>query len=154
MGNMQRTSIKPGGHMMHTSDIRLVGPRRRQGTLDPQCIGIKSPFTKAPNLVIHQVIRLGHAEGCLDANRHAIQVSWSRLGHVALAVDLFVVLVLLVVVVGPQGQFGAADEALEAALVEEGEVLQGADFVHLVDCLAASQAAVLVAVHGGRWVIS
>lgn len=68
------------------------------------------------------------------------------LGHVAAAVHLLVLLPVLVVVIGLQGELGAADGALEASAVEEGEVLQRAHPVHLVDGLAAPETRALVEV--------
>lgn len=65
---------------------------------------------------------------------------------VAAAVDLLVLLTVLVVVVRLQCEFGAADGALEAAAVEEGEVFERPDTVHLVHRLVAPQTGALVEV--------
>ena len=73
--------------------------------------------------------------------------SWPshRLGCSYLAaINLLVVVAALVVVVGLEGQLGAALHAAETAGVEEGVVLEGPDLVGGVDRLAAPQA---VAVH-------
>lgn len=53
---------------------------------------------------------------------------------------------MLVVVVGLQGQLGAANRALEATRVKEREILQGADPVHLVDGLSTPQTRAFVEV--------
>ena len=67
---------------------------------------------------------------------------------------LLIVIARLVVVVGLQGQLGVTLGTPEAAAVEEGVVLEGADLVGGVDRLAAPQAAVVDVVaraeHGGR----
>uniref|UniRef100_A0A6B0UTI5 Putative secreted protein n=1 Tax=Ixodes ricinus TaxID=34613 RepID=A0A6B0UTI5_IXORI len=70
-----------------------------------------------------------------------------------LTIYLLVLLALLVVEVGFEGQLGAAQEALEAALVVEGEVFERAHLVDLVHRLATPQAGVLVGIHdrGSRW---
>ena len=57
---------------------------------------------------------------------------------------LLIVIARLVVVVGLQGQLGVTLRTPEAAAVEEGVVLEGADLVGGVDRLVAAQA---VAVH-------
>lgn len=62
----------------------------------------------------------------------------------AAAVHLLVVDGVLVVIVGLQGQLGAADRALEAPRVEEREVLERAHSVHLVHRLSAPQTRALV----------
>ena len=64
----------------------------------------------------------------------------------AATVHLLVVDRVLVVVVGFQGQLGAADRALEATRMEEREVLQRADSVHLVHRLGTPQTRAFVKV--------
>lgn len=64
----------------------------------------------------------------------------------AATVHLFIVDRVLVVVVGLQGQLGAAYSALEATRVKEGEILQWANPVHLVHGLRAPQTRALVKV--------
>ena len=64
----------------------------------------------------------------------------------AAAIDLFVVLVVLVIEIGPQRQRRAADKAFETAFVEKSKVLQRPDFVHLINCAVASQTAAFVVV--------
>ena len=58
---------------------------------------------------------------------------------------------ILVVAVGLEGKLGVAGVAFEATSVEEGEVLEGTDPVHLVHSLAAPQTYILVQVHHGGW---
>lgn len=79
-----------------------------------------------------------------NAYTRSVQGSWTWLGNVAATVHLLVVDRMLVVVVSLQGQFSAADRALETTRVKEREVLQWTDSVHLVDGLSASQTRALV----------
>lgn len=58
-----------------------------------------------------------------NAYTRSVQGSWTWLGNVAATVHLLVVDRMLVVVVGLQGQFSAADRALETTRVKEREVL-------------------------------
>ena len=95
-----------------------------------------------PDLLVDDGRRLGGLDGGLDPDGLGVKVSRSDLGDMLAAVDLLVLLRVLVVVVGPQGQLGVADDAPEAAAVEEGEVLEGSDLVGGVDRLAAPEAAV------------
>lgn len=85
-------------------------------------------------------------EGAPDADARAVEGTGPGLGHVTAAVDLLVVDRVLVVVVGLEGELGAADRALEAARMEEGEVLERPDPVYLVHRLLAAQARALVEV--------
>lgn len=101
---------------------------------------------RPPDLLVDEVGGLGHVQGGPDAHRAAVEVSGPDLGHVAAAVHLLVLLPVLVVVVGLEGELGAAHRALETSAVEEGEVLQRTDPVHLVDGLAAPEAGALVEV--------
>lgn len=57
---------------------------------------------------------------------------------------LSVLVVLLVVEVGFEGEFGATDLASEASAMKEGEVFEGTDFVHRIHRLSAAKAQVLV----------
>ena len=59
------------------------------------------------------------------------------------AVDLFVLLRVLVVVVGAESELSPADAAPEAAAVEEGEVFQGPDLVGRINRLFAAETYVL-----------
>lgn len=87
-----------------------------------------------------------HVKGAPDAHAGPVQGPGPRLGHVTAAVHLLVVDRVLIVVVRLQGEFGAADRALEATRVEERKVLQGTHPVHLVDGLSAPQTRALVEV--------
>lgn len=98
-----------------------------------------------PDLLV-DVTASGHVESASDAHAGPIQGPGPGFRHMTAAVHLFVVDGVLVVVVGLQGELGAADRALEAARVEKGEVLQGAHSVDLVDSLGAPQARALVEV--------
>lgn len=62
---------------------------------------------------------------------------WADLGYVSVAVDFFVLLAMLVIIISLEGQFGATNGALETSTMEEGEVLQGPNAVHLVNGFAA-----------------
>lgn len=59
-------------------------------------------------------------------------------------VYLLVVDRVLIVVVGLEGELGAAYRALEATRVEESEVFQGTDTVHLVHRLLTAQTCAFV----------
>ena len=68
----------------------------------------------------------------------------NRIALVSLpAVDLFVLLRVLVVVVGAESELSPADAAPEAAAVEEGEVFQGPDLVRRINRLFAPETYVL-----------
>lgn len=145
--DMERTGIEPPSSVDGVL-VFLFVVIPGEGGLDAQGVGVEGSLPETAYLVVHQVIRLGHTERRFDAHRHPVKVSGTRLGHVVLAVNLLVLLALLVVEVGLQRQFGAAEEALEASLMVEGEVLQRADLIHLVDRLAAPQTGALVGIHG------
>lgn len=98
-----------------------------------------------PDLLV-DVAASRHVKGAPDAHAGAVQRAGSGLRHVTAAVHLLVVDRVLVIVVGLEGELGAADRALEAARVEEREVLQGTHPVDLVDGLSASQTRALVEV--------
>lgn len=69
---------------------------------------------------------------------------------------LLVLLFMLIVEVGLEGEFGAAVAALEAARVEERKVFEGPHPIHLIHDFAASQTGGLVevrSVHCWRLVI-
>lgn len=57
---------------------------------------------------------------------------------------LSVLIVLLVVEISFEGEFGATDVTLEASPVEEGEVFEGTHFVHLIHSLSTAKAQVFV----------
>lgn len=98
-----------------------------------------------PDLLV-DVTASGYIKGAPDAHAGSVQGPGSRFGHMTATVNLLVVDRVLIVVIRLQGEFGAADRALEAARVEEREVLQGTHPVHLVDGLSASQTRALVEV--------
>lgn len=104
---------------------------------DVEGLGVERALAGAADLLVHEIRGPGHVHGGPDADCGSVQVAGSDLGHMATAVDLFVLLAVLVVVVGLEREFRAADGALEAAAVEEGEVLERADPVHLVDGVVA-----------------
>ena len=79
-----------------------------------------------PDLLIDVRPRFGRVHGRLYPHGVFVESARPDLGDVLAAVDLLVRLAVLVVLVGPQGQLGAAHHTTEAARVEEGEVLQGA----------------------------
>lgn len=60
--------------------------------------------------------------------------------YMTTAIHLLVLLPVLVVIVRLERQLRAANRALETTTVEEGEVLQGPDPVHLIDRVGATQA--------------
>lgn len=104
---------------------------------DVEGFRIERALAGAADLLVDEVRGPGHVHGGSDADRGSVQVAGSDLGHMATAVDLFVLLAVLVVVVGLERELRAADGALEAAAVEEGEVLERTDSVHLVDGVVA-----------------
>lgn len=118
---------------------------------DVERLRVKRTLPGAADLLVDEVRGPGYVHGGPDPDRRSVQVSRSDLGHMATAVDLFVLLAVLVVVVRLERELRAADGALEAAAVEEGEVLERADSVHLVDRVVAPQTRALVevgSVHG------
>lgn len=114
---------------------------------DAEGLGVEGAPTTAANLLIHVGGRPRYIERGTDAHSRAIQMAGADLGHVAAAVNFLVLLSVLVVVVRLERELGATYCALEAAAVEEGEVLERTDAVHLVDRLLAAQTAALVEVH-------
>jgi len=65
---------------------------------------------------------------------------------VTAAVHLLIIDRVLIIVIGLQGELGAADRAFEAARVKKREVLQRTHPIDLVDSLSASQTRALVEV--------
>jgi hypothetical protein len=57
---------------------------------------------------------------------------------------LSVFVVLLVIEVSLETEFGSTDTTLEASSVEEGKVLQRTHFVNLVDSVSASEATIFI----------
>lgn len=53
-----------------------------------------------PDLLIDDVVPLGHIESTPDAHRGVVQVTWAYARYVAAAVHLLVLLPVLIVVVG------------------------------------------------------
>lgn len=104
---------------------------------DVEGLRVERALAGAADLLVDEVRGPGHVHGGPDADRGSVQVAGSDLGHMATAVDLFVLLAVLIVVVGLERELRAADGALEAAAVEEGEVLERTDPVHLVDGVVA-----------------
>lgn len=124
--------------------MRTVHTDERQSH-SPSWIDATRRRAARPDLLV-DVAAPGHVKGAPDAYAGAVQGARSGFRHVTAAVDLLVVDRVLVVVVGLQGELGAADRALEAARVEKREVLQGTHPVDLVDGLSASQTRALVEV--------
>ena len=127
-----------------------LAPRRPvvDVALNGEGLGVKGGFPAGANLFIYPDRDLGHVESSLDLDSVFIDPPGADLGHVLAAVDLLVVGRELVVVIGLQGELGAAHHAPEAAAVEECVVLQRADLVGGVDHLPAPQA---VGVHVVRF---
>lgn len=118
---------------------------------DVERLRVKRALAGAADLLVDKVRGPGDIHGGPDADRGSVQVSRSDLGHMATAVDLFVLLAVLVVVVRLERELRPADGTLEAAAVEEREVLQWTDSVHLVDRVVTPQTRALVevrSVHG------
>lgn len=133
-------------------DGRLLMVRSRRVAVqvrpDVERLGVEGAgAARATNLLVDHRRGARHVERRADADRLAVQVSRTALRDVTAAVDFLVILAVLVVQVGFQRQFGAARRTLEATAVEEAEVLQRPDSVHLVDGLLASQTRRFVKVH-------
>ena len=153
MGDVQGAGVETAVLVvaeMVRSAVFATGPSRVvavQVLLDGQRFGVKSAaLATATDLFVDVAERLGHVERRTDADGRAVQVARTDLGHMADAVHFLIFVRMLVVEIRFQRQLGVANEALETALVEEGEILQRTDSVHLVDGLAAAQAHVLVKV--------
>ena len=79
--------------------------------------------------------------GIVTDTSHKRMDGW-MIGSVRSYLSVFII--LLVVEVSFESQFGSTDHALETSSVEKGEVFERAHFVHLIHCLATSQTQILV----------
>ena len=126
--------------------IGTVATRLQRGkSLLPRWINSPRRRATSSNLLV-DVTAPRYVQRGPDAYAGPVQGSWAWFRNVAATVHLLVVDRVLIVVVGFQGQLGAADRALEAARVEEREVLQRADSVHLVHGLGTPQTRAFVKV--------
>lgn len=113
---------------------------------DVEGLRVKRALTRTTDLLVHEVGGPRHIHGGTDPDRGTVQMPGSDLRHMAAAVDFLVLLTVLVVVVSLEGELGATDGTLEAAAVEECEVLERTDSVHLVDRVVAPETRALVEV--------
>lgn len=127
---MQRTRIEPA--------VLIVHLRRRDS---PRRTVLRS------NLFVDEIRRFRYVECGTDADGRSVQMAGADFRSVAVAVNLFIFLPVLVIVVGLEGQFSTAYGALKATRVEEGKILERTDPVHLVHGLPAPQTRALVKIH-------
>ena len=142
VGGLDDGALAQGGGRAHGVSarggaLRLTGD---PGRSDGQGVRVEGGLSSGADLLVDVWAGLGGVHGGLDAHAVLVELSRADLGDVLRAVDLPVLLTVLVVLVGAQGELGVAHYAAEAARVEEGEVLQGPDLVGRVDRLAAAEA--------------
>lgn len=101
---------------------KLTPPTRKHANNSPRWVEATRRCTSCPDLLV-DVTASRDVKGAPDAHAGPVQGPRSRFGHVTAAVHLLVVDRVLVVVVGLQGELGAADRALEATRMEERKVL-------------------------------
>ena len=161
VGNVQRAGVEPAILIIRAGLQRRGGHRRRRGG---QVAGARVPVAVQvgpnierfrveralpgpPDLLIDEVGGPGHVQRGANHNRRPVQVARARFRNVAAAVHLLVLASVLVVVVRLERELGPAHGALEAATVEEGEILEGPNPIHLVHCLITPQTGAFVEIH-------
>lgn len=95
-------------------------------------------------LFVNEISRFRYVQRRPDSYRRTVQMARTDFRHVTAAVDFLVFLSQLIVVVGFEREFRAANGALETAAVEETEIFQRAHAIHLINSLVAPQTGAFV----------